>query len=511
MIAQLPNPELFALMDVDADQDSGDDHCTPTVELPPRSIFVKHHLRAGKPNKIIPLHSTPETAATLGPVPTASATLTGRPWAPFQTYADFKFASRRIKRQTPNTKIDEDLLDLRDGSLSKDSLVTFCNCHDMEKVLAAARYSLWVCDRMLAAVSTWFSQEKYLRLNGIIDFSNPLYNEPCTGRSPRRWALFIMFPRSYEKLLNISQDVSKEHGKSLNFLKQHFLSHVIENFRKKGTSRNMNTCISMMDENEETMARIQMAVNEWLKSREEDEKDQILRLSNAESPAHWKLGSADPRITSVRIEAKNQSNLSFRDFNQKLCEYLTRTYRLKHARFYMSTINLKLIGSLHGIFSTVTPTFTVNLDMIPSSTKVTTMTWQWVDSKWFFVVIYHARASGLLARTLIVPSASGVLEHTRKAKRLASTHKLFISISSRIMVSRYFEHLETGHKPPCYQLRTSSNPIPSDTSTSLYNFDLANLCDFNYHGGIPPLCYARNAEKQHFSTQIFSKDYEGGI
>lgn len=140
-IAQLPNPELFALMDMDADQDSGDGDCIPTVELPPRFIFVKHHPHAGKPNEIIPLNSTPVTAATPGPMPTASVTLTGRPWAPFQTYADFKFASRRIKRRTPNTEIDEDLLDLRDGSLSKDSLVTFRNHRDMEKVLAAARVS----------------------------------------------------------------------------------------------------------------------------------------------------------------------------------------------------------------------------------------------------------------------------------------------------------------------------------------------------------------------------------
>lgn len=41
----------------------------------------------------------------------------------------------------------------------------------------------WVCDPTLAAVSTWFSQKKYLCLNGIIDFSNPLYDEPCTGET----------------------------------------------------------------------------------------------------------------------------------------------------------------------------------------------------------------------------------------------------------------------------------------------------------------------------------------
>ncbi|KAJ7500698.1 hypothetical protein B0H11DRAFT_1714069 [Mycena galericulata] len=206
-------------MDVDSDQDSGNSHYTPTVELPTRFIFVKHHPHADKPNEIIPLNGTAETPAGPEPVPTASATLTERPWAPFRTYADFKFASRRIKRRSPNTEIDEDLLDLRDGSLSNDSLVTFRNHRDMEKALTAARVSnvafrsrtltiefegthlggtydvdvefrdpwtimtQWVCDPTLAPVSTWFSQEKYLCLNGTIDFSNRLYDEPCTGET----------------------------------------------------------------------------------------------------------------------------------------------------------------------------------------------------------------------------------------------------------------------------------------------------------------------------------------
>ncbi|KAJ7745564.1 hypothetical protein DFH07DRAFT_748846 [Mycena maculata] len=711
-------------MDVDSNQDSGDSHYTPTVELPTRFIFVKHHPHADKPNEIIPLNETVETPAGPESVPTASATLTERPWAPFRTYADFKFASRRIKRRSPNTEIDEDLLDLWDGSLSNDCLVTFRNHRDMEKALAAARVSnvavsisisrthlggtynvdvefrdpwtivtQWVCDPTLAPVSAWFSQEKYLCLDGTIEFSNRLYDEPCIGETwgqvdvshansrphpfahslaqddllgdghypscflglhvwldkglvstkvkmhpillrgcwinsatrngsgnggsalvgfvkmpenmrqidPRTlnasaraeydrlkrliyhgvckiimaslqdrshpgealrfgdgvirvahpgvliesmdfeelaaWlairnsrslhpcpqclvhkddlhrlsrsypartadgmsaAAFAQAPTSsktqrndflklyglhdfehllwsfahsdpYEatgydclhffdggiwgrhmwvllkdhlqttglatkfnsnmdkfprwrdlkhisspttidysdgqtfldilkcalpclvqilpakscliKLVRVMQrvrimlglkvtttsrmeilrkwiteyekDVSEEYGKSLDFLKQHFLSHAIQNFRGKGTSRNMNTRvgegfqqevaaqykktngknaehqISMMDENEETMARIQMAVNEWFKSREDDEKDQVLGPSNAESPAHWKLGSADPRIMSVRMEAKNQSNPSFRDFNQKLRECVRRSCSFK--------------------------------------------------------------------------------------------------------------------------------------------------------------------------------------
>jgi hypothetical protein len=43
---------------------------------------------------------------------------------------------------------------------------------------------------------------------------------------------------------NISeQRVSEKHDKSLDFLKQHFLSHAAQNFVNKGTSRNQNTRI----------------------------------------------------------------------------------------------------------------------------------------------------------------------------------------------------------------------------------------------------------------------------
>ncbi|KAJ7920714.1 hypothetical protein B0H13DRAFT_1867218 [Mycena leptocephala] len=126
------------------------------------------------------------------------------------------------QERAPNAQIDEDLLDLRDRSLTTDSLVIFRNHCDMEKALAAARVSnvpfrcttltiefegihfggtynvevefcdpwsiitQWVCDPTLAPVSTWFSQEKYLCLNGTIDLLNPLYDEPFTGETWRR-------------------------------------------------------------------------------------------------------------------------------------------------------------------------------------------------------------------------------------------------------------------------------------------------------------------------------------
>jgi hypothetical protein len=37
------------------------------------------------------------------------------------------------------------------------------------------------------------------------------------------------------------QKVSKEHGKNFNFFKQHYVSHIIEDIRRKGTTDNTST------------------------------------------------------------------------------------------------------------------------------------------------------------------------------------------------------------------------------------------------------------------------------
>ncbi|KAJ6528399.1 hypothetical protein B0H10DRAFT_2205555 [Mycena sp. CBHHK59/15] len=155
------------------------------------------------------------------------------------------------------------------------------------------------------------------------------------------------FIADYEK---ICKDVSETHNKSLIFLKQHFLSHAIACFKDKGTSRNQNTRVgegfqqeiaaqyrktngkdaehqallitvmSIMDENEETMARLDMKVKEWQKSQEEDEADPVLPSHTATD--YWRLGSADARISSIRIETLNRGNPLYRDFNMRLREYL---------------------------------------------------------------------------------------------------------------------------------------------------------------------------------------------
>ncbi|KAJ6625203.1 hypothetical protein B0H10DRAFT_2212208 [Mycena sp. CBHHK59/15] len=208
-LAQLPNPELFALMDVDCNAENTLGDAVRIVDLPPRFILVRHHRHANKPSEIVPLEASESSTITMS----STAPVQTQPWAPFQMYGDFKFAARHVQRRTPNSQINEDLEDLHDGSFSTDSLVTFHNHRDMERALAAAQvgnvpfhcetltiefegihlggtYKVgvefrdpwhiimqWVSDPTLAAVSTWYSQEKYLCLNGEIDFSDPLYDE----------------------------------------------------------------------------------------------------------------------------------------------------------------------------------------------------------------------------------------------------------------------------------------------------------------------------------------------
>ncbi|KAJ6473946.1 hypothetical protein DFH09DRAFT_1473991 [Mycena vulgaris] len=82
--------------------------------------------------------------------------------------------------------------------------------------------------------------------------------------------------------------------------------------------------MSIMDENEETMARLDMKVNEWRKAQEEDDTDPILPSHTVK--AHWKLGSADACMTSTLIESLNRTSSLYRDFNMHLREYLAEHY-----------------------------------------------------------------------------------------------------------------------------------------------------------------------------------------
>jgi hypothetical protein len=65
----------------------------------------------------------------------------------------------------------------------------------------------WVTDETLAPLSTWLSQEKYLCKDGIIDLSNRLYDEPCSGRTWGRIDVRTKFTFALLVLLNYTHRI----------------------------------------------------------------------------------------------------------------------------------------------------------------------------------------------------------------------------------------------------------------------------------------------------------------
>ncbi|KAJ7913245.1 hypothetical protein B0H13DRAFT_1874064 [Mycena leptocephala] len=101
-----------------------------------------------------------------------------------------------------------------------------------------------------------------------------------------RLALLRIFIAEYER---ICKDISETHGKSLNFLKQHVLSHVIGCFKDKGTSRNQNT-----------------RIGEGFPQETASVKKRTARMLSI----------------STRMETVNRSTSLYHDFNMRLREYL---------------------------------------------------------------------------------------------------------------------------------------------------------------------------------------------
>jgi hypothetical protein len=106
--------------------------------------------------------------------------------------------------------------------------------------------------------------------------------------------------------------------------------------------------MSIMDENEETMAHLNMKVNEGRKSQEEDEADPVLESHAA---AHWKLSSANARITSTRIKTLNRTDLLYCDFNMRLWEYLADNYP-NHPVSYEQDIQVCILLHILGFLLT---------------------------------------------------------------------------------------------------------------------------------------------------------------
>jgi hypothetical protein len=132
-------------MPIDFDRDEDPDppvaDAAPTIALPPRFILVNHHPHANKPDEIIPLDRSSSLVPLSEDDPRPAPLPDVRPWAPFKTYSDYKFTSRRVRRRAPNAEIDEDLDNHHTRAFSSDCFITSRNHREMEKSLAAARTS----------------------------------------------------------------------------------------------------------------------------------------------------------------------------------------------------------------------------------------------------------------------------------------------------------------------------------------------------------------------------------
>ncbi|KAK7006819.1 hypothetical protein R3P38DRAFT_2793500 [Favolaschia claudopus] len=76
--------------------------------------------------------------------------------------------------------------------------------------------------------------------------------------------------------------------------------------------------ISVLDENEETMARLDMEVHAWQESQRLESEFKSIPAAVAGQERHWKLGSADSRLQPRRLERLNQGNSLYRNFEMRL-------------------------------------------------------------------------------------------------------------------------------------------------------------------------------------------------
>jgi hypothetical protein len=98
--------------------------------------------------------------------------------------------------------------------------------------------------------------------------------------------------------------------------------------------------ICALDENEESMARLKMAIDEWRQSQTEIEELDLIDSAH-DSAAHWKLGSQESRVSPHSLETSMASSPAFRSFNMRLREYLAH-HHPSHAVQFEDEIKVKL-------------------------------------------------------------------------------------------------------------------------------------------------------------------------
>jgi len=115
------------------------DHEPPDVALPAEYIRIVHHRNSGRPDEIISLLDVDESAPPGRPSENSNI---GRPaWAPFRSYADFKFAETVVTQGLTRQNANVWLENMRHiFTLSPEHvMVSFWNSDDLWNNLESAR------------------------------------------------------------------------------------------------------------------------------------------------------------------------------------------------------------------------------------------------------------------------------------------------------------------------------------------------------------------------------------
>ncbi|KAF8214604.1 hypothetical protein K438DRAFT_1562992 [Mycena galopus ATCC 62051] len=137
-----------------------------------------------------------------------------------------------------------------------------------------------------------------------------------------------VFIQEYEKWCS---RVSQKYGKDFDFFKQHATSHIIEDIRSKGTTnhgstrpgegfqqeaaeaysqtnfKNVASQMDRIDETQEAIARIRMAIEKYDEQREEDEQEEETELDDTPklsqvNSASWRFGAPGRLFNSGTLE-----------------------------------------------------------------------------------------------------------------------------------------------------------------------------------------------------------------
>ncbi|KAF8584403.1 hypothetical protein K439DRAFT_1646930 [Ramaria rubella] len=150
------------------------------------------------------------------------------------------------------------------------------------------------------------------------------------------------------------EKLSDLYGKDFNFPKQHALAHLEYDIVNKGATNNYSTRVGegfqqevqqayvqtngkrvegqmvTIDENQEAVACIQMAVDAYDMAAKEEAaeigRDEKPKDTPSAPVGHWKLGSPDKHTTVKQIEDNNKGNVVFRGFSRNLMVFLHESF-----------------------------------------------------------------------------------------------------------------------------------------------------------------------------------------